>query len=234
MRINKYLSSCGIDSRRKCENLVLEGRVRVNGKKITELATDIKDGDYVEVDGKSVVLSHKSVYIMLNKPKGCVCTVSDEKGRKTVLDFVKIKERVFPVGRLDYDTEGLLLLTNDGELANKITHPKNMVLKVYSVRVEGEPTEAELKRLRIGIEYNGIKYAPAKVNVIGTENNETKLEITITEGKNHEIKNMIESLGRRVMFLKRIQIGGLRLGGLSRGEWRYLSTREIEMLKSLF
>lgn len=234
MRINKYLSGCGIDSRRKCESLVLEGRVRVNGKKITELATDIKDGDYVEVDGRSVVLSHKNVYIMLNKPKGCVCTVSDEKGRKTVLDFVKIKERVFPVGRLDYDTEGLLLLTNDGELANKITHPKNMVSKVYAVRVEGEPTEAEIKRLRNGIEYNGVKYAPAKVIVIGTENDETKLEITITEGKNHEIKNMIESLGRRVMFLKRIQIGGLRLGGLSRGEWRYLSTRETEMLKSLF
>lgn len=233
MRINKYLSGCGIDSRRKCEQLVLDGRVRVNGKTVSALSTDVKDGDYVEVDGKAVALAQRKVYIMLNKPKGCVCTVHDEKGRKTVLDFVKLKERVFPVGRLDYDTEGLLLLTNDGELANTVTHPKNMVKKVYSVRVEGEPTEAELKRLRAGVEYNGVKYGAAQVSVLGVENNETKLEITVTEGKNHEIKNMIESLGRRVMFLKRTAIGGLRLGGLSRGEWRYLSVKEVEHLKAL-
>ncbi len=229
MRINKYLSGCGIDSRRKCEQLVLDGRVRINGKTVTALGTDVKDGDYVEVDGRAVALAQRKVYVMLNKPKGCVCTVHDEKGRKTVLDFVKLKERIFPVGRLDYDTEGLLLLTNDGEIANTVTHPKNMVKKVYSVRVEGEPSEAELKRLRAGVEYNGVKYAAAQVSVLGTENNETKLEITVTEGKNHEIKNMIESLGRRVMFLKR----GLRLGGLSRGEWRYLSAKEVEHLKSL-
>lgn len=233
MRINKYLSGCGIDSRRKCEQLVLDGRVRVNGKTVSALSTDVKDGDYVEVDGKAVALAQRKVYIMLNKPKGCVCTVHDEKGRKTVLDFVKLKERVFPVGRLDYDTEGLLLLTNDGELANTVTHPKNMVKKVYSVRVEGEPTEAELKRLRAGVEYNGVKYGAAQVSVLGVENNETKLEITVTEGKNHEIKNMIESLGRRVAFLKRTAIGGLRLGGLSRGEWRYLSVKEVEHLKAL-
>jgi len=225
MRINKYLSGCGIDSRRKCEQLVLDGRVRINGKTVTALGTDVKDGDYVEVDGRAVALAQRKVYVMLNKPKGCVCTVHDEKGRKTVLDFVKLKERIFTVGRLDYDTEGLLLLTNDGEIANTVTHPKNMVKKVYSVRVEGEPSEAELKRLRAGVEYNGVKYAAAQVSVLGTENNETKLEITVTEGKNHEIKNMIESLGRRVMFLKRTAIGGLRLGGLSRGEWRYLSAK---------
>lgn len=233
MRINKYLSGCGIDSRRKCEQLVLDGRVRINGKTVTALGTDVKDGDYVEVDGRAVALAQRKVYVMLNKPKGCVCTARDEKGRKTVLDFVKLKERIFPVGRLDYDTEGLLLLTNDGEIANTVTHPKNMVKKVYSVRVEGEPSEAELKRLRAGVEYNGVKYAAAQVSVLGTENNETKLEITVTEGKNHEIKNMIESLGRRVMFLKRTAIGGLRLGGLSRGEWRYLSAKEVEHLKSL-
>ena len=233
MRINKYLSGCGIDSRRKCEKLVEDGRVRLNGKVITALGTDVKDGDVVELDGRRVTLTFKKVYVMLNKPKDCVCTVSDEKGRKTVLDFVKLKERIFPVGRLDYDTEGLLLLTNDGELANKITHPKNAVKKVYSVRVEGEPSAAELKRLRNGVEYNGVKYAPAVVTVIGTENDETKLEITVTEGKNHEIKNMIESLGRRVMLLKRIAIGNLRLGGLSRGEWRFLNSRETEYIKSL-
>lgn len=233
MRINKYLSGCGIDSRRKCEKLVTDGRVRVNGKTVIELGTDVKEGDAVEVDGKRVALTFKKIYIMLNKPKGCVCTVSDDKGRKTVIDFVNIKERLFPVGRLDYDTEGLLLLTNDGDLANKITHPKNEVKKTYSVRVEGEPTAAELKRLRNGIEYNGIKYSGADIAVIGAEEGATRLEITITEGKNHEIKNMIESLGRRVLFLKRILIGGIRLGGLSRGEWRYLNSREIEYIKSL-
>lgn len=233
MRINKYLSGCGLDSRRKCEKLVTDGRVKVNGKTITDLATDIKEGDTVEVDGKYVNLSERKVYIMLNKPKGCVCTASDEKGRKTVLDFVKIKERIFPVGRLDYDTEGLLLLTNDGELAYTITHPKNMIKKVYSVRVEGEPSDAELKRLRNGVEYGGIKYAPARVAVIEKDEKQTKLEITVTEGKNHEIRNMIESLGRRVLFLKRIEVAGIRLGGLSRGEWRYLNARELEYIKSL-
>lgn len=233
MRINKYLSGCGLDSRRKCEKLVTDGRVKVNGKTITDLATDVKDGDTVEVDGKYVNLSERKVYIILNKPKGCVCTASDEKGRKTVLDFVKIKERIFPVGRLDYDTEGLLLLTNDGELAYTITHPKNMIRKVYSVRVEGEPSDSELKRLRNGVEYGGIKYAPARVAVIEKDEKQTKLEITITEGKNHEIKNMIESLGRRVLFLKRTEIAGIRLGGLSRGEWRYLNARELEHIKSL-
>lgn len=233
MRINKYLSGCGLDSRRKCEKLVTDGRVKVNGKTITDLATDVKDGDTVEVNGKYVNLSERKVYIMLNKPKGCVCTASDEKGRKTVLDFVKIKERIFPVGRLDYDTEGLLLLTNDGELAYTITHPKNMIKKVYSVRVEGEPSDSELKRLRSGIEYNGIRYAPARVAVIEKDEKQTKLEITITEGKNHEIKNMIESLGRRVLFLKRTEIAGIRLGGLSRGEWRYLNARELEYIKTI-
>lgn len=233
MRINKYLSGCGLDSRRKCEKLVTDGRVKVNGKTITDLATDVKDDDTVEVDGKYVNLSERKVYIILNKPKGCVCTASDEKGRKTVLDFVKIKERIFPVGRLDYDTEGLLLLTNDGELAYTITHPKNMIKKVYSVRVEGEPSDAELKKLRNGVEYGGIKYAPARVAVVEKDEKQTKLEITVTEGKNHEIRNMIESLGRRVLFLKRIEVAGIRLGGLSRGEWRYLNARELEYIKSL-
>lgn len=233
MRINKYLSGCGLDSRRKCETLVTEGRVKVNGKIVTELSFDVAEGDFVEVDGRRVIATIKKIYIMLNKPKGCVCTAKDDRGRKTVLDFVKLKERIFPIGRLDYDTEGLLLLTNDGEIANVISHPKNMVKKVYSVRVEGEPTEAELKRLRDGVEYNGVKYSPATVKVIEKSDNQTKLEITVTEGKNHEIKNMIESLGRRVEFLKRVEIAGIRLGGLSRGEWRYLNRRELACLEAL-
>ena len=233
MRINKYLSGCGIDSRRKCEQLVIDGRVKINGKTVDKLATDVKDGDYVEVDGKAVRPSTRVVYIMLNKPKGCVSTVSDDKGRKTVLDFVKLRERIYPVGRLDYDTEGLLLLTNDGDIAQKISHPSGGVKKTYIARVEGKPTDAELKRLRAGIEYNGVKYAPAKISVLQSSDKETRLEITISEGKNHEVKNMIESLGRRVLFLKRTEISGIRLGGLSRGEWRYLNPHEIDIIKSL-
>lgn len=223
-----------MDSRRKCEQLVLDGKVKVNGKPVTKLAFDVdENNDVVEVDGKVVALAERKVYIMLNKPKGCVCTSADEAGRKTALSFVHIKERIFCVGRLDYDTEGLLLLTNDGELSFKLTHPKNNVKKVYIARVEGTPSEAELKKLRAGVEYMGVKYSPATVNVLETASDRTKLEITISEGKNHEIKNMIESLGRRVLFLKRVQIGSLRLGGLSRGEWRYLSAREVDSLKSL-
>lgn len=210
-----------------------DGRVKINGKTVTALATDVKDGDTVEVDGHTVSLAVKKTYIMLNKPKGCVCTVSDDRNRKTVMDFVKINRRVFPVGRLDYDTEGLLLMTDDGELANKITHPRNSVKKTYAVRVEGEPTEAELKKLRSGVTYNGVKYGEAKVDVIEKLDGATKLSITITEGKNHEIKNMIESLGRRVLFLKRMSIGDIRVGGLKRGEWRYLSQEEIDYLKAL-
>ena len=129
MRINKYLSSCGLDSRRKCEALVLDGRVRLNGKPVTALATEVKDGDVVEVDGRTVSPSHKKTYIMLNKPKGCVSTASDDRGRRTVLDIVKVSHRVFPVGRLDYDTEGLLLLTDDGDIANKIMHPSGGIKK---------------------------------------------------------------------------------------------------------
>lgn len=233
MRINKFLSGCGFDSRRKCESIVTDGRVRVNGKIITDLATDIKDSDKVEVDGKAVVLRTESVYIMLNKPKGCVTTAKDEKSRKTVMDIVKIKERVFPVGRLDYDTEGLLLLTNDGDLTNKITHPKNGITKTYVVKVEGTVSETELKKLRSGIVYGNISYKGAEVRIVGTDSDYTRLEITVTEGKNHEIKNMVEAIGRRVEFLKRIAIGELRLGGLSRGEWRYLNTKEVAYLKSL-
>lgn len=233
MRINKYLSGCGIDSRRKCEALVLDGKVKINGKVVTALATDVKDGDSVTVDGRAVSPRANKTYIMLNKPKGCVCTVSDDRGRKTVLDFVKVNRRVFPVGRLDYDTEGLLLLTDDGELSNKITHPRNGIKRTYSVRVEGEPSDAELKKLRNGVTYNGVTYGAAIVEVVGKEKDGTKLSITVTEGKNHEIRNMIESLGRRVMFLKRVAIGDLRLGGLKRGEWRYLDDGEIDYLKRM-
>lgn len=233
MRINKYLSSCGIDSRRKCEQLVIDGRVRVNGKRVTELATDVKDGDYVELDGHAVNIASKSVYIMLNKPKGCICSVGDDKGRKTVMDLVKVNARIFPVGRLDYDTEGLLVMTNDGELANKLMHPSSGVKKTYYVRVEGVPSQAELKRLRDGVTFGGVKYSGAQVSVVDEEGGNARLSVTIAEGKNHEIKNMIESLGRRVLFLKRVAIGDLHLGGLTRGEWRYLSAGEVNYLKSL-
>ena len=163
--------------------MVEDGRVRLNGKVITALGTDVKDGDVVELDGRRVTLTFKKVYVMLNKPKGCVCTVSDEKGRKTVLDFVKLKERIFPVGRLDYDSEGLLILTTDGELAQHLTHPSNSVPKTYLVKIEGTITESALNPIRSGIEIDGYVTKKCKAHIVETNKEFTKIHITVTEGK---------------------------------------------------
>ena len=233
MRINKYLSGCGIDSRRKCEQLVLDGRVRINGKTVTALGTDVKDGDYVEVDGRAVALAQRKVYVMLNKPKGCVCTVHDEKGRKTVLDFVKLKERIFPVGRLDYDTEGLLLMTTDGELSNRLMHPRHEISKTYVAKIEGEITEAELNKIRGGVVLDGEKTKKCKAKAVGFEDGMSRIEVTISEGRNRQIRRMFETINREVVFLKRVAIGEIRLGGLYRGESRELKDEEVEYLKNM-
>lgn len=255
MRINKYLAQCGVASRRGAEEAVKAGRVKVNGKVVTELATDIDtQNDAVSVDGVRVKLPSDYTYIMLNKPKGCVCTASDEKDRRTVFDFVDIDKRLFTVGRLDFDSEGLLLFTNNGELAQKLTHPSYEVSKTYIVKVEGEMLESELAVLRKGVTLDdGTKAANCKVKVKSedtkTENAErtergirrivpverkfTRLEMVIHEGKNREIRRMFEAIGKTVVFLKRVAIGDLRLGGLSRGEYRYLTEEEVAYLKSL-
>ena len=234
MRINKFLAEQGIASRRKSDELIAEGRVRLNGK-AAKAGDDVKPSDTVELDGK--ILSHKVKYeyYLLNKPKGCVCTVSYEKDRKTVMSLLPAGAgRVFPVGRLDYDTEGLLILTNDGDLAFRLTSPKNEIPKTYLVRVEGIVTDQQLNRLRAGVEIErGIITKKCKVNVVETNKTYTKMHVVLTEGKNREIRRMFEAVGKNVDFLKRIKIGELTLSGLDRGAVRKLSAEEVFYLKNL-
>ncbi len=237
MRINKYLALCGIASRRGCEQLVLDGRVAVNNKKITALATEIdEETDKVSVDGKKVEPIHKHIYIMLNKPKGYISTTSDEKGRKTVLELLGSKfadKRIFPVGRLDYDTEGLLLLTTDGELSNRLMHPRNEISKTYVAKIEGEISEAELNKIRGGVILDGEKTKKCKAKVVGFSDGISRVEVTISEGRNRQIRRMFEAINREVVFLKRVAIGDIRLGGLYRGEFRELKAEETEYLKNV-
>lgn len=234
MRINKYIASSGIASRRASEQLILDGKVKVNNKTVTDLATDIDErNDTVTIDGKKIQPIAKQVYIMLNKPKGCVCTVKDDKDRKTVMDYLgDLKDkRLFPIGRLDYDTEGLLLITNDGDLSHKLTHPSNEIPKTYVAKVEGEVSQSDLAALRNGIVLDGKKLSRSKIKLLENTGNIYRYEVTIFEGKNRQVHRMFESVGKTVVFLKRVAVGDLRLGGLTRGTYRYLTDREIDYLK---
>lgn len=234
MRINKYLAECGVASRRNSDQIIKDGRVSVNGKKVETLGLDINpEHDNVTVDGKSVKIPNKFTYILFNKPKGCITTVSDDKGRKTIFDYVPNENRVFPVGRLDYDSEGMLIITNDGQLTERLTHPRNEIPKTYSVKIEGDIVESELAVLRAGVVIDGKKTKKCKLKVIDKTKTHTKLEMTIYEGRNREIRKMFETIGKNVVFLKRIAIGDFRLGGLGRGEWRYLKDFEIEYLLNI-
>lgn len=233
MRINKYLADAGVGSRRAVEKLIGEGKVKINGA-VAVLGADVSESDSVTLENKQVKAKTKSYYIMLHKPKGYVTTVNDELGRKTVMDLVPVKAaRLFPVGRLDYDTEGLLILTNDGSLANMLTHPSHKVTKTYVARVSGMVREPELQALRQGVVINGVKTNPAGVRILEGDVHTTKLEIIISEGKNHQIKKMFEAVGKPVEFLKRTAIGEIRLGGLSRGACRDLSAKELAYLKTI-
>lgn len=236
MRINKYIASCGICSRRAAEDLVRDGKIKINGKTTTDLATEIDEcNDTVTLDGRKISLVSRFIYIMFNKPKGCVCTVKDDKGRKTVMDYLQEfgDKRIFPVGRLDYDTEGLLLLTNDGDFANRLTQPMSEVPKTYIAKVEGEIPESDLARLRNGIVLDGVKLRRCKIKVLGVENGITRYEVTIFEGKNRQIHRMFESIGKEVVFLKRVKIGEVKLGGLGRGANRFLTEKELASLNRL-
>ena len=233
MRINKYLAECGVASRRGCDKLIEEGRVTVNGK-TAALGDDIAGGEEICVDGVPVSHGEKHSYYLLNKPKGYVCTVRDDKGRKTVMELLPPDAgRVFPVGRLDYDTEGMLLLTDDGDLTFRLTHPKNEVPKTYLVKIEKGITDAELNRLRAGVEIDGVLTGKSKVKVIETDKAFTKLQVTITEGRNRQVRKMFEAVGKQVVVLKRIKIGEMRLGSLPRGKVRKLTAEEIFYLKNI-
>ena len=234
MRINKFLAEQGISSRRGSDQIIAEGRVTINGKP-AKAGDDVAADDVVMVDGK--ILSHKVKYeyYLLNKPKGFVCTVSDDKGRKTVMDLLPAGAgRVFPVGRLDYDTEGMLILTNDGDLAYRLTAPKNEIPKTYLVRIEGTITDQQLNRLRAGVEIErGVVTKKCKITVTETSKTYTKLRVVLTEGKNREIRKMFEVVGKNVDFLKRLKIGELTLTGLDRGAVRRLTPEEVYYLQNL-
>lgn len=236
-RLQKILAQAGVASRREAEKIILAGRVTVDGQIIDTLGFKTKlDGHKILVDGKAITSKEKNVYYMLNKPKGYICTLKDEKGRKTVRELLpEVAERIYPVGRLDGNTEGLLLLTNDGSLMNGLLHPKFEVYKTYVAIVSGMITEQNLHILRQGVSLSDGFTAPAKVNVISTDvpGNKTKLEITIHEGHNRQVRRMCEAVGHTVQSLKRIEFAGLNLSGVKRGEHRSLTNDEVKYLYEL-
>ena len=233
MRLQKYLANSGVASRRKCEELITQGRVRVNGQ-IAKLGMSLNEEcDIVELDGKAVTRREKTVVIMLNKPCGVISSASDPEGRRTVNDIVKdVGVRVYNVGRLDINSEGLLLMTNDGDLAYRLTHPKHMVEKTYLVLCNGLVTVEEARKLETGILLEDGMTAPAKVErLVHVDDNRSKFFITIHEGKNRQVRRMVSAIGHDTLRSRRIRIGFLTLGTLRTGEWRYLSDIEISKLK---
>lgn len=234
-RLQKFLAEAGVASRRTSEELIANGKVKVNGNIITEMGVKIDPAkDEVRVNGKIVKPVEKKVYILLNKPAGYVTTLRDPQRRPKVIDLLKdVKERVYPVGRLDFDTEGLLLLTNDGELTYTLTHPKHEIGKTYLVLVKGVPDREKLKRFQKGLRLADGLTAPAKVKLLKKVSSGTFLEITIYEGRNRQIRRMCETIGHPVLELKRINMGFLDIKGLETGKYRYLNEEEIKKLKKL-
>ncbi len=229
-RLQKYLANQGIAARRKCEEFILDGRVKVNGEVVTELGTKINpEVDKIEFDGKEVNKEEKRVYILLNKPIGYVTTAKDQFDRPTVLDLVKVKEKVLPVGRLDMYTSGALILSNDGDFINKVTHPKNEIEKTYTVTVKGIVNDEDVKRLSQGVKIDDYVSGKAKVKILKTdeEKNISRLAITIHEGKNREVRKMCEAIGKKVLALHRRSVAGLDVKNMQIGTWRYLSAKEV-------
>jgi pseudouridine synthase len=236
MRINKFLAKAGLGSRRACEPLILNGKIKVNGKIITDLATDINpEKDEVTAQDKLVKIPTRKIYLMLNKPQGYLVTFSDPFKRKTIFELLpKFSERVFSIGRLDKSSCGLLLLTNDGDLANKIMHPKLKIPKVYLVKVKGKLSQSQINKLRSGVTLEDGKTLPAKVFIKNYNKSQdtTKLRMTIFEGRNRQIRRMIKQIGCQTIYLKRVQIGGIRLGRLAEGNWRFLKSKELGILRA--
>lgn len=234
IRLNKYLAHCGLGSRRKCDHLIQSGYVTVNGKTITELGTSIDEtNDDVRFDNRPVANVGRKVYILLNKPAGYVTSVKDELHRKTVLDLIPDEVRVFPVGRLDKNTVGLLLLTNDGELCYQLTHPKFEIDKIYQVTIDKELRTSDKSKLELGIMLETGMTAPCNIRCSTKNNRARTLTVTIHEGKKRQIRRMFDALGYRVKHLERIQFGDLTIGKLPAGGWRYLKDSEILGLKKI-
>lgn len=234
MRLNKYIALAGVCSRRKADELTAEGNVKVNGVPMREFGYDVKDGDVVEVNGRRIAPSRKQVYIVLNKPKGFITSAGDERGRPTVMELVgDVPERVFPVGRLDYNTSGLLIMTNDGLLSQKLSHPKHGVYKTYRARVAGVLSDERAAKLRKGVDIGGFVTSPAKVQVIKQAERGTIVEIQIREGKNRQVRKMFAAVGNKVLDLERTAIGDIYLGRLKEGHYRKMTKQEIEYLENL-
>lgn len=230
MRINRYLASCEIGSRRKVEEYITSGLVKVNGAVVTNLATEISDSDVVEYKGKVVKPNNDRVYVMLNKPKGYICSLSDEQDRPTVVKLIKEDVRLYPVGRLDYNTEGLLILTNDGDFANKVMHPRNKIGKTYEVTLKTKPKTADLDELRAGVMLEDGLTQPAVVEHPKPKDGLYVLNITIFEGKNREVRRMFKAVGYNVFALKRIRVGKLELGDLPTKQYRRLNKSELDKI----
>lgn len=234
-RLQKRIANIGYCSRRKAEKLITKGLVEVNGEVVTKLGSTVKPGDVIVVEGNILDNNKNYEYYLLNKPKGVVTTSNDEKGRKTVVDLINTNTRIYPVGRLDYDTTGILLLTNDGELANLLMRPDSLVDKTYIAKVEGLVTVASLQKLRRGIIIDGVKTKRARVKLksYDKKKNTSIVELTINEGKNHQVKKMLEQVGNKVIKLRRERYANLNLKGLMPGEYRSLSVKEVKVLYSL-
>lgn len=233
-RLQKYMAECGIASRRKSEELISEGKVKVNGVIITEIGSKIDPStDSVEFENRKIIPPQKRTYIILNKPTGYVSTCKDERGRKTVIDLIAVSKRIFSIGRLDYDTSGLLLFTDDGEIYNKVIHPRQSVDKEYIAEIYGIPSSEDMKKFCSGIDIGGYITAPAEFKIIKSDENISKVLIKIHEGKNRQIRRMCKAIDHPVIKLKRIAVGNIMLGNLKEGKWRYLSEEEVNYLKNL-
>ena len=235
-RLQKVIAQAGICSRRKAEELITQGVITVNDKVVTELGTKVSEKDKIMVNGKPLYNKEKLIYIVLNKPRNTIATVSDDRGRKTVIDCIEdVKQRIYPVGRLDFDTTGVLLLTNDGDLSNKLTHPSNEIDKIYIATIKGEITKDDLSLLENGVIIDGRKTSPCKavLNKYNKEKSKSIVELTIHEGRNHQVKKMFEAINKEVIKLHRDSFAGISSKGLYEGQYRRLTPKEISELKKL-
>ncbi len=233
-RLQKVIAQSGVCSRRKAEELILAGKVKVNGQTVTTLGTKVSGNDRIMVNG-TLLSKEEKVYYVLNKPKGCVTTVKDDKDRKTVMDYVPDSPRVYPVGRLDYDTSGVLLLTNDGQFANKMMHPRYHLPKTYEVNLQGMLSEDDIKKIRKGFSWKGQTFAPAKVFIRNKDyaRDRTLFDLTIYEGQNHQVKNMMEALGHEVRRLHRSRFGFIDVAQMRPGEYRKLKSHDVRTLLAM-
>ncbi|SCJ92913.1 Ribosomal large subunit pseudouridine synthase B [uncultured Eubacterium sp.] len=233
MRINKYIAQAGVASRRKADELIANGNVKVNGLILKEPGYDVVSGDVVEVNGRKIEAEEKKVYILLNKPVGYITSVSDDRDRLTVMDLVQdVDARIFPVGRLDYNTSGMLIMTNDGDFAYTLSHPKHEMPKTYRAVVAGVLSNEKCAKLREGVDIGGFVTSKAKVEIVKGHPRNTVVDITIHEGKNRQVRKMFKAVGNNVQSLERIAIGDVRLGRLAEGHYRKLTREEIEYLKN--